>query len=638
MRSLRHNLAIFFLLLGVLGSSLVFSYTLTVSDGLGRDERSVQEGGNINADTHVATLVFAALLLGAFYRHRESLLSFSERRDVLSAGGVSLLLSGMLSYGSRLVYQGLILGGRDSLYMVPFGAWQVVVFGGSFFYLFFILRAGQLSLPAMDDWLSRPKQNFLPKGAGLFFFGVLILFWTPYLLALYPGVVTPDTITSLRQIFGQIPYQNDHPLLFTYTLSVFFSPRWDVNLGAFLFAVCQMGMAAGTLSYLLKWLLGRGIGEFPVLLFLGYFALMPVFPIYAITLQKDTLFTLALLLFSLGMFSAAEDPKGFGKKDQMLMVLLVLLVVYLRHNGIYVALITLLAGTIILWRKGELPKMILPWVGVGAAVMLLGYPLFNVKNREGAMAFSIPLQQLAKVIADQQEEARLTSGFQFTMEDSPRIRPLLPEEDLSFMAQIIPLDFYRAHYTPAVSDTIRLNDDFNQEFLRDRQSEFFQIWLRNMVPHFSSYVDAYGLSTFGFWLPKAKSHFGFLDIPCDPTYTRAGAGELGGSLFDFQRRDLFQAMTGTSLMDEILSKRNFFGSGTLLWAVLLGAFLAYSRRKELSLVLFIPGIMVFLTLLASTPVAMSLRYVLIFAYGLPVYLCAAFLRNAPEKKKEVGAS
>ena len=46
--------------------------------------------------------------------------------------------------------------------------------------------------------------------------------WLPYMLALYPGVVLPDTLMSISQILGNTPLTNHHSVIFTLTLGVFF--------------------------------------------------------------------------------------------------------------------------------------------------------------------------------------------------------------------------------------------------------------------------------------------------------------------------------------------------------------------------------------------------------------------------------
>lgn len=624
-------------LLGAFAISLITSYALTVSDSKSGNERwndfwFFHNGGDIRSDTHLTTLILTGLLLSSLFCYHEFLLTLKNRASVLACALFSLFGAGILSVGSRIVYRGWIFGDSSYVDILPFGAWQLIVFLSSFTYFFFILRAGVQLLPKFQSLVSgRGGASILGERPFFFFFGVLFFCWVPYLLALYPGVITPDTITSLKQSLGDIPLQNDHPLLFTYILSIFVRSEFDINLGCFLFSLFQTVISGLALSYCLCWLLRKGVGELFILFCLGYFALMPVFPIYSITLQKDTLYTISLLVFSLKSADAFCYPKSVLVRDLFCLIGLGLLVCYLRHNGIYVVAGTLLVLTVTFFLKGVGWRMLIGSAMFSTLVFLLGYPLFNIAKREHALAFSIPIQQLTRTVFLDKKSDSDKTGFGFSRRKIWDRRPTLAGSDLEFLSKILPLDFYSQYYTPATADPIKLNDHFNQEFFARNRGEFLSLWIKNMPEHFSTYTDSYILSTFGFWFPKVKSHFGFLDISCDPTYSRPGTGLLGESFYDLERVDLIDLISGSDFMRNILNRRNFLGPGSLFWLVALGGFFAYMNRRKTMLFLFFPSVVSFLTIMASAPNALSLRFVLIFAYGLPVFLLAGFLSTHIER-------
>lgn len=66
---------------------------------------------------------------------------------------------------------------------------------------------------------------------------LLVLCWLPYLLALYPGVVLPDSLSSVAQSMGDVPISNHHPVLFTLLVKLFVHdlPTDTINHGVFYF-------------------------------------------------------------------------------------------------------------------------------------------------------------------------------------------------------------------------------------------------------------------------------------------------------------------------------------------------------------------------------------------------------------------
>ncbi|MCS5464580.1 hypothetical protein NWO25_06850 [Enterococcus lactis] len=87
---------------------------------------------------------------------------------------------------------------------------------------------------------------------------------------------------------------------------------------------------------------------------------------------------------------------------------------------------------------------------------------------------------------------------------------------------------------------------------------------------------------------------------------------------------MIEHLTGLSGMKKIIDARDFFGSGTLLWLAIGSALLAIFKKKYRYLLLFLPGMLVFATIMIATPVAFSLRYVFVLALSLPVYILSPF--------------
>ena len=99
--------------------------------------------------------------------------------------------------------------------------------------------------------------------------------------------------------------------------------------------------------------------------------------------------------------------------------------------------------------------------------------------------------------------------------------------------------------------------------------------------------------------------------------------------------DWFQRLTGVGLQNILARFTRFVSAGTMAW-VLLGAFffcLAKPRGQRKGDLLFLtPLLFSWLTLMISTPIAHSYRYVLMLPIALPL-LCLLFVYDRPLRPK-----
>lgn len=430
-----------------------------------------------------------------------------------------------------------------------FGIFQLCIFIATTLYFSYVLQYFQQILPKINSYIaSDADKAFSFKKYFLFFIFILLICWSPYALSLYPGVVLPDSLSSVAQAMGDTPINNHHPVFFTLIVKFFIHdlPIKTINHGVFLFSIFQMIVLAATISYSLCWLMMKKIQRLPILLSLGYFSLAPVFPIYGLNMQKDILFTAACLLFSLTVTDAVLSKKNLSIWHQLTIIILALLTTYLRNNGLYVVVgIGLLCFFASLKTKKIRPviQIILGYVLIAG---LLIHPLMMKYAVPTATAeqLGIPLQQVTRTI--------ITDGN-------------ISKSDLSFMNDILPIEDYQV-YAPGLADPIKWHKNFDNAFLNSHQKEFLLLWARNLPTNLPIYTDAYVLNTFGFWVPSVKNNYGFLDT------------RVNDNNYAIKQIDLLERFTGLSGMKKIIEHRDFFGSGTLLWFVLLSLFFTLVKK------------------------------------------------------------
>lgn len=452
-----------------------------------------------------------------------------------------------------------------------------------------LLRAG---CQPLQLFLTRPTRQFLPVSG---IFCLLLLCWSPYLLALYPGCVLPDALSSINQALGNLPLSNHHPVFFTLFLKVFLTSFGflGINRALFIYTLVQTSIFAGSLTYFLHWLAKYGLAGRTQWLAFFYFALAPVFPIYALNIQKDTLFSVFLFLFTLKLIDVFIAPE-MKMSEQIGFVTTAVLTSFYRGNGLYVVVACMLVVPVYLikQKRGQLAaKIFIPYF---VLTFLVIHPLIGkiAQPTETAESFGIPLQQVSRTVA---------------------LQGKVDQSSKRYLNELLPLKEYK-NYAPMLVDNIKWNSKFNNHLLQQQPKRFLAVWLRLLKPNLKIYCEAYLLNTYGFWAPFEKNNYGFLD-------TRVNLNNLG-----ITQLDLVQRFTGSPLMQKVIAKRNFFDSGTLFWMLILSAYLAIWQKKKILLIGYLPSLLTWLSIMVATPVAFSLRYVLILALSLPLFLSLPFFK------------
>lgn len=542
------------------------------------------------------------LLLFALMQEGPQLFSFKQPRFVLLSVIFSIIFALILTTKNRIHFE-KVSGNYHETTIDSFGIFHFALFIAILFYFFLILQYVQILLPKIKVKLETFETQSFPYARYFISFTLLLLVcWSPYALTLYPGVVLPDSLSSVAQAMGDRPINNHHPVLFTLIVKFFVHdlPTKSINHGVFLFSIMQSILLATTISYSLCWLLKKKINKFVIFLALSYFALAPVFPIYALNMQKDILFTAACLLFSLTLFDFVVEKKvTFTRK--LVIILLALLTTYLRNNGLYVVVGTGIIALGVSLKDRQIKPIFQILTGYLLLTVLVIQPLMTryAVPTASAEQLGVPMQQITRTIIMDGDIAK---------------------DDLALMDKILPLSDYEA-YTPSLADSIKWHKNFDNTFLDKHNKEFLLLWAKNLPKNLSIYTDAYILETFGFWIPGVKNNYGFLD-------TRVNTNNYG-----IVQSNLIERFTGFSGTDKLIEAKDFLGSGTLLWLILLSLFLLLSQKSYRTILLLLPGILVFLTIMVATPVAFSLRYIFILALGLPIYLLIPFIKFNFEKKE-----
>ena len=426
----------------------------------------------------------------------------------------------------------------------------------------------------------------------------LMLAWSPYLLAFAPGWVNADARFSIRQaLFAGVTqrWDNHHPIAYALFLR---GLLWagaltdDINVGVFVITCVQYVLMAGILGYSLVWLLRR---HAPVALVVGgfvFFALVPLFPLFAVGISKDSLFAALALLYSLHLFDvvASEGALLRTARGLTVFVVLSLLILFCRNNGF---LLVVGAGlALAVTYRGSIKPMYFALACVLLLTAFVQGPIYNrLKTHKPVVeSLGIPIQQLAYVIA--------TNGD-------------IAEKDADFLATLLPMQEWRASYQPALVDSLKAHPEFDREYLAEHRREFLQTWFAVLTRNPGAYVRAYALATFGYWKPFV----GFQVAPPTPGVIE---NELGITPVALVPRDVQPGLTGflTTLIRSRFTEL-FVNVGLAVWLFFLSATALVMIGRSRYLVALTPCFFSWLGFMVATPIAFNLRYLFMFLTCLP---------------------
>lgn len=464
---------------------------------------------------------------------------------------------------------------------------------------YFITRLAALDLSAKDG-AKKPRLFF---ALSLFFMLLCIL---PVFLNYYPGMMTWDTRVQLEQITGLQPLSNHHPVFHTFLLSLPYragiAAGLDPTDSFALVCAVQAVFLAVIYSLVCTRLYRRGIKPAVCALCTAFYALMPVCVFYSITPWKDMPFAAVFVLFTLDI----EELAGCEKPSATLLTRIsvkALLMALLRNNAIYMVALCGIVFVCVL-RNCRL-KLAGAFAGVLAVFFIFNGPvlsLMGAASTESAEYLAIPTQQLGRMAA---------KGIEFD------------EEDTALLSKLITPEALAANYHPDASDYIKFSDDYHAEAFSENKAGYLKLWLKNVVRHPSAAVEGHLVSTLGYWYPEVR-------------YSTI-IKQLIDNDFGIERRSA-QIGAVDSYYDYVVTNRSssvtepLITLGVWIWAACVFALLTYFRKGGRYLLVFMPALGVWLTLIAASPLYAGARYVYCILVSLPVYFCTAYLPEKIPKK------
>ena len=341
-----------------------------------------------------------------------------------------------------------------------------------------------------------------------------------------------------------------------------------------------------------------------------WFGIYPVFPMYGMTMWKDVFFGLIICLIVLNICMLCLADESQQKKLLLHNVVLSLLMCLIRHNGVIVFVPSAIALAI-RFRKHR-KFYILSASGVLAFYLLLQFviiPLSSVLTWRNSEGFSIPLQQIARVV--------------FYDPDS------LSDDQKQVIADYFNGRDLAALYNPVLSNNVKFSLD-EDAFAKNPQP-LIKLWWDLGRTHLKAYIEAPLQNSYGYWWPGAVKlqnaalglgYENYCGIHSQPLIRSKIMEKIG----DFMLNDRYYTVPVLSWL---------FTPGLFGW--ILFFLWRWSRYRSNSMrIALVPLLSLWIQMLGC-PAFCELRYVYGLPAALPLMMCCMLL-PLPEKTSVNGGS
>ena len=445
--------------------------------------------------------------------------------------------------------------------------------------------------------------------------GGLIICQIPVLLAEYPGFFVYDAQTEVTEVFTRV-FTTHHPLMHVLVLGGIVSALHKItgsyNAGICTYIIGQMFLITAVFAYVIGLLRQMQIRRWIRILVFIFYGLFPTIVMYTLCSSKDGLFSAFLLLLSVLLLQMQRNPELFmqSKKNIAAIVFAATAMMPMRNNGFYSYLVFIPIAFFMLGKnkKKIFPFLILPLLLYLLISNTLAFAL-RAEGSEHQEMLTVPIQQLARTWqADQ-------GSFDET--DRDVLYSYLSQEGLQ-------------HYTPRISDILKTYFN-NAQYEKDSLS-FWKLWFKMGKRNPATYINAWFLTSYGYWYPGTVINVYQGNTVFTFTYTDSSyfgyeveAPGVRHSLIPVIDR-FYRKLSIEKFQQNIPGISLLFAPAFWFWILAWYVGGQLQRRKAENLFWILPAFLTWLTVLLGP--TYLVRYVIILWYIAPLFIMAGLVQKA----------
>lgn len=464
------------------------------------------------------------------------------------------------------------------------------------------------SLHARQPHSSSLSGSFPLRQVWFFHFLILTISWALCLLVYFPGVGMND---GLNVLMGRLSSANQFPIyycIYVVILGKIGNLLGSLQYAVALYSVLQILITAAVCAGILCFLWEKSTSRIFRFLTSAYYILQPILAIYSISMLKDTVFSSLLVFYGILLFLMREQsckavessvPSSCYRPRTLFVLFFAasLLISILRSNGIYIVVLCLLFLflTDSVYRRQVLFTALSVLLLNVAGSMIMQH--YNVRHN-ASETLGIPIQQISAVVAYNGD---------------------ISDDEKETLQHYIAPEKMEELYYPGSADPVKWSDFFNRSYLNTHTGEFLSLWAELLPKNFRIYIQAYLQETYWFWAPVQQGGiqmFDTIEEVMDNEYLSAFLSRNG-----IHDAPILRGALAKNLKNFYQSGSHFFREGVCFWIMIFSIVLSCCQNRNLRPVLpfYLPQILAWLTIMVSTPINNSFRYVLFYAYALPLY-------------------
>ena len=457
------------------------------------------------------------------------------------------------------------------------------------------------------------KQSFFEKHAFLKAFGLMSVFYLPFLILSFPGNLCYDVIGQIEQVLRG-SFSTHHPLVHTLWVGgmAFLGKKVfsSMEAGIFLYVVTQTLLLIAAFAAAIAFLAGQKVKSGILWCLLILFCITPIYTNLATTAVKDVPFAAFVLLYYIVFLSLLQDPKKTANvKYHIVFVLLQIGVITMRNNGLVLIALSGIGALIYLLRSKteKKPGRIILFAGAffaesiliaGCILSILSFSLSAEKGSRGEM-LSLPFQQVA-----------------YTVRYSDK--PLSEKQYAAIETVLTNPEILAENYNPDIADPVKAF--YKKDSTLKENLSFLASYAGLGLSHPVLYAKAFVIHTYGWYTPSVSNVI---------RYETEWDALDGLEIFPGAHKVMI-------FLYRFLGRMNLFGLfeniGFAVWvlAFLTWVFLKNKKNRVMTLPLWIH----FLVCLASPCFVSHPRYGLPILMLLPILFIYAKITADNSAKKE----
>ena len=474
-----------------------------------------------------------------------------------------------------------------------------------FFYV--LVRTGFVLLDERKPSLLRGKAAILifEKHSFLLPFLIILICWLPYVILFYPGFVPSDGLKQLNNFNGIGNFTDHHPafssMLMGWAMRLGQKLGSD-NLGIFLFTGPQLLVCISVMSCCFPLFAKLKTPAFFRILTLANFALLPVWPNYAYSLLKDSLYMSMILYYCLQLVLIVRNTDEYCARPLALILLTVSLslLMLVRHEGQYLAAaVYILLFTLPMPRKNWkklLPVIVIPLFVINLFNHVIR-PALQIPDGPFREAITLPIRQTSAVVVSREDH--------------------LTEEHSAVLHELFTYEKITEFYPDSLDNADDLKGLFDPWASSDAILRYMKTWALLGIKNPLLYLNVLFCSATRYYDPLSGPYrdiYGWFGIE-QAEYVNHG-------LFDIHYAPAFAAARSALIniaegLPRLPLTSAFYSMGVSAWVIFFC--LAYLLRKKIHGVIIplLPGLFT-IAILHDTAINGFFRYMLPVLISVPV--------------------